>query len=184
MDKPLTLNDVEEKIRPRVYRQEYGHKELIDGVKVVTLKHAVGEEGDFSELMRLDAKGESAEFPGFRLAQMNYSTQFPGSVKAWHMHLAQDEIWYVPEDAHLLVGLWDIRKDSKTRGMTNKIAMGGSSHRLLHIPRGVAHGAANVSKKQGIVMYFVTQQFDKENPDEYRIPWDALGADFWRPERD
>ncbi len=184
MDKPLALSDIEETTRPKVYRQQYGHKEFIDGVKIVTLKHAVGEEGDFSELMRLDAKGEPAEFPGFRLAQVNYSTQFPGSIKAWHMHMRQDELWYVPEEAHLLAGLWDVRKSSKTRDMTNKVAMGGSSHRLLYIPRGVAHGAANFSKKQSIIIYFVSEQFNKENPDEYRIPWNALGADFWTPERD
>lgn len=184
MNKPLTLSDIDEKFRTRVYTQDYSPKQFIDGVQVIQLKHAVGEEGDFSELMRLNERGESELFPGFHLTQINYSTQFPGSVKAWHMHLRQDEIWYVPEEAHLVAGLWDLRKDSKTRGMTNKIALGGSSHRMLYIPRGVAHGAANFSKKLGIILYFVTEHFNKEKPDEHRIPWDAFGAEFWKPERD
>lgn len=180
----MTLDDIDEKIRSKVYTQDYSPKQFIDGVKVVALKHAVGEEGDFSELLRLNEKGESELFPGFHLAQINYSTQFPGSIKAWHMHLSQDEIWYVPEGAFLLAGLWDLRKDSKTYGIANRIVLGGSSHRMVYIPRGVAHGAANFSKKLGVILYFVTEHFNKEKPDEQRLAWDSLGADFWKPERD
>ncbi len=100
------------------------------------------------------------------------------------MHLKQDELWYVPEESQLIAGLWDLRKDSKTRGMTNRVVLGKSTHRLLYIPRGVAHGSVNFSQNLGIIMYFMNGQFDKKNPDEHRIPWDALGADFWKPERD
>ena len=169
---------------PKIYTEDYSPKELINGVKVIQLKRAVGEEGDFSELMRFDGKGESETFSGFHIAQLNYSTQFPGSIKAWHMHLDQDEIWYVPQHSQLLAGLWDIRKDSKTKGMTNRVTLGGGSNKMLYIPRGVAHGAVNFSKKLGIILYFVTEHFNKEKPDEHRIAWDALGSDFWKPERD
>lgn len=180
----MTLDDIDESVRSKVYTQDYSPKQMIDGVKVIQLKHAVGEEGDFSELMRLNEKGEFDQIPGFSVQQINRSTQFPGSTKAWHMHLKQDELWYVPEESHLMAGLWDLRKDSKTRGMTNRIVLGGSTHRLLYIPRGVAHGSVNFSKDLGIIIYFMNGHFDKEKPDEHRIPWDSLGADFWKPERD
>lgn len=180
----MTIDDIDESVRSKVYTQDYSPKTLIDGVKVIQLKHAVGEDGDFIELMRFTKDGKTELFPGFQLAQINYSTQFPESVKAWHMHLKQDEIWFVPEQSRLLAGLWDLRKDSKTKGVTNRIALGGSSNRALYIPRGVAHGSVNFSKDLGIIMYFTNSHFDKENPDEHRIPWDSLGADFWKPERD
>jgi len=184
MDKPLTLQDIDEKFRSRVYTQDYSPKQLIDGVNVIQLKHVVGEEGDFSELLRLNEKGEFLQIPGFSVRQINRSTQLPNSIKAWHVHMRQDELWYVPEESHLLVGLWDLRKGSPTRGMTNRMVLGRSTHRLLYIPRGVAHGSANVSTSMGVIIYFVNSHFNKENPDEHRIPWDTLGATFWMPSRD
>lgn len=185
MDKPpFTIEDIDEKIRPKVYTQIYSPDQLIDGIKIIQLKSAGGEEGDFCELMRLNSEGEFEQLPGFKVAQINRSTQFPGSVKAWHLHYRQDELWYVPEESHLVAGLWDIRKRSKTFNQTNRIVLGGSTHKMLYIPRGVAHGSANFFNQLGIIIYFMNDRFDKERPDEQRIPWDALGADFWSPERD
>ena len=34
------------------------------------------------------------------------------------------------------------------------------------------------------LLYFVDQKFDINNPDERRIPWDSLGENFWKPQRD
>jgi dTDP-4-dehydrorhamnose 3,5-epimerase-like enzyme len=45
----------------------------------------------------------------------------------------------------------------------------------------VAHGLVNISKKESNMLYFVNQQFNIEDPDEYRLPWDTLGEDFWTP---
>lgn len=184
MDKPLTLEDIDEKVRPQVYTQDYSPQKLIDGVKIVSVKPNISEEGNFVELLRLDVKGVVDQFPEFCVAQINRSTQFPGSVKAWHLHFAQDEIWYVPPESHLVAGLWDVRKGSPTRGATMKIVVGGSTNRLLYIPHGVAHGSINHSQNLGIIIYFVNKQFNLKNPDEHRIPWDAQGRDFWLPERD
>lgn len=184
MDTPLTFEDIDEKVRPAVYTQDYSSQPLIEGVKLVELKNTDGEEGGFSELMRLNKSWECEQLSGFRVAQINRSSQFPGSIKAWHLHLAQDELWYVPQESHLLAGLWDIRKGSKTLGKTNRVVLGGSTDRLLYIPRGVAHGSVNFSNNLGIIIYFMNSQFDIKNPDERRIPWDTLGADFWKPERD
>ncbi len=184
MSKSLSLADIDESARSKVYTQDYAPKTLIDGVKVVSLRNFAGEEGAFCELMRLDESGLCKEFPGFSVRQINWSSQFPGSVKAWHMHLSQDEVWYVPAESHLVAGLWDVRKGSKTFGKTNRIVLGRDTNRLLFIPRGVAHGSANFSKNLGIILYFMNSQFDVSKPDEQRIPWDSLGQDFWKPERD
>ena len=185
MHTPLTLADIDQAIRPKVYAQRYDAEPFVEGAKLVKLHSSIGEEGDFCELLHLNDQAESKEVPGFRAVQVSRSTQFPGSIKAWHLHFAQDELWYVPQEAHLTVGLWDVRHDSKTKGLTNRLVMGGGTQQLLYIPRGVAHGSANVSSTQlGIIMYFANNTFDPKNPDEHRIPWDALGADFWKPQRD
>lgn len=184
MNEPLTLDEVDAKIKPKVYTQSYSAKTIIDGVKIVEFKELSGEDSDFSELMRISPSGESEQFPGFHIQQINRSTQIPGSVKAWHLHLIQDEVWYVPNESRLLTGLWDVRENSPTKGVTMKIPMGGGTRRIVYIPHGVAHGSANLTMETSVIMYFMNSQFDIKNPDEHRIPWDSLGADFWAPQRD
>lgn len=184
MNTPLSLEDLDPTIKPKIYTQNYDAKPVIDGVKVIELKEFSGEDSDFTELMRFNESGESVQFPGFHIQQINRSTQIPGSIKAWHLHLTQDEVWYVADDSRLLTALWDVRANSPTKGITMRIAMGGCSRRMVFIPHGVAHGSANLTTKTGAITYFMNNQFNSKNPDEHRIPWDSLGADFWSPQKD
>ncbi len=184
MDTFLTLDDVDQEVKSKVYLQDYSKKGFIDGVKLVELPTSIGEEGYFAELSRLDQNGEMIGFPGFHLAQVNWVKMYPSTVKAWHLHLKQDEIWCVRPDSHLLVGLWDLRKNSHTKGKNMRIVMGEGKTQALFIPKGVAHGSAIVNANTVEMLYFVDQVFDIKNPDEYRINWNSLGADFWKPLRD
>jgi dTDP-4-dehydrorhamnose 3,5-epimerase len=179
----LTSKDIDPTISSKVYTQDYSAKPAIDGVRVFPLKNFVGEDGDFLEIVRV-SDGDLELIPEFKIAQINHSTQFPGSVKAWHLHFKQNEIWFVPPGDHFLVGLWDVRAKSKTKGSSMRLSMGGGAAKLLYIPKGVAHGAANHSPKSSTIIYFVDQAFDPKDPDERRIPWDSLGADFWKAVRD
>ncbi|MBI2405049.1 hypothetical protein HYV22_02625 [Candidatus Gottesmanbacteria bacterium] len=58
MSKPLTLEDLDDQVRPHIYTQKYGTKSLIEDVKIIPLRHHTGEEGDFVELM-CPAKADS-----------------------------------------------------------------------------------------------------------------------------
>jgi len=167
-----------------VYAQDYSSKGKIDGVQIIDINRFVTDEGDFSEIIRLNENGELLAVPGFKLAQINRTRIFPNSVKAWHVHKRQDEIWYTSPYNQLFVGLWDVRKGSPTENTTMRISLGGGKSQLLYIPQGVAHGNANFSNTQTELFYFVTQQFNLQEPDELRIHWDAKGKDFWIPERD
>jgi dTDP-4-dehydrorhamnose 3,5-epimerase len=180
----LSDESIDNSVRSAVYKQDYSPKPVIDGVKIIKIRSFVGENGDFSELMRLTPTGESEMIPGFTPRQINRSKQYNKAVKAWHLHYKQDEVWYVPPDEHLLLGLWDIREGSATKGTTQKIPLGGGNSIAVYIPRGVAHGAVNFSGKKANVYYFVSNQFNPENPDEHRLPWDAAGSDFWDPPKD
>lgn len=180
----LTLDDINDKIRPKVYTQSYLKKAIIDDVKIIDIPCHVGDDGDFIELMRIEQDGELEQLPGFKLAQISRTLLLPHSVKAWHLHFNQNEIWFVPPESRLLVGLWDVRKNSKTSKTVMRLAMGGGKAQLVYIPKGVAHGSANLSEKPIPVIYFVDRKFDINNPDEKRIKWDSQGADFWQPQRD
>lgn len=183
-DKTLTINDIDSKVARKVYTQDYSSKPSIDGVRIINVKNHVVEGGDFTELFRIRKDGniELEELPSFKIAQINRTMIFPEVIKAWHLHLKQDEIWYIAPSSHLFVGLWDVRKKSETSGSIMRIVLGGGDSKLLFIPRGVAHGCANFSKKPVDVYYFINGQFDKDNPDEKRISWDALGKEFWYPQ--
>ena len=168
----------------QVFQQDYSNHPEIEGVKTIDISNFLSDEGDFSELFRLDEKGHLEMFPDFQLRQINRTLLFANSIKAWHVHAKQDEIWYLPPQHHLVVGLWDLRKNSSTANVKRKIILGGGSSRAIFIPKGVAHGSANFSSLPVQLYYFVNLQFNQKNPDEMRLHWDALGADFWTPERD
>lgn len=180
----LTPKDIDESVQKKIYTQDYSAKPAIDGVKVFPIKNFIGEDGDFLELVRFGKNGALELIPEFTIAQINHSTQFPGSIKAWHLHFKQNEIWFVPPAQHFLVGLWDVRASSPTKGQTMRLSMGGGAAKLLYIPKGVAHGAANLSPKPSTIIYLVDHAFDPNDPDERRIPWDSQGADFWKAVRD
>lgn len=168
----------------KAYAQEYASKPQIDGVQHFPLKSSVTDEGDFSELLRLDEAGHLEVMPTFQLRQINRTTLFPKTIKAWHFHYNQDELWYVPPAHQLTIGLWDVREESPTKGLSQKITLGGGASKLLFIPRGVAHGLTNYSAQNVELFYFVSNQFNPTSPDEQRLPWDANSAEFWSPERD
>ena len=160
-------------------RQEYGAKARLEGVQLVDLKRFVDDGGDFQELGRVDEKGELLAFPGFKVRQVNYSAMQSGTVKAWHLHHRQEDLWFVPPTSRVLVGLLDCREGSPTKGQTMRLVMGDGRSQLLHIPRGVAHGAKNLAAGEGVIVYMVNQHFSATDPDEHRLPWDHVGKEFW-----
>jgi len=179
----LTKNDLIGKMAKKISVQVYSPKPQIDGIQIIELKQHAGEDGTFEEIIRLDNKGMLQQFPSFKLRQMSRSLLLPKAVKAWHIHFKQEDIWYIPPQDHMLLGLWDLRKNSPTKEVQMRIVMGAGISKLVYIPRGVAHGILNLSDKTGTIIYFTNQQFDPQKPDEQRIPWDAAGANFWQPEK-
>ena len=163
----------------RVRTQSYAARPRIEGVRFVDLRVFRDEGGDFLELTRLTPEGELACLPGYRPAQMSYSLMEPGTIKAFHIHRYQDDLWFVPPADRLLVGLLDVRESSPTYQVSMRFVLGAGDARLLLIPAGVAHGVANLRSVPGSIIYFTTQAFHPDDPDEHRLPHDLLGTDFW-----
>lgn len=184
MAKYLSTDDIIPEIKEKVSSQDYSSQTPIEGVKMITLKTFPSEQGDLGEIIHLSPRAELERFPGFTVAQINRTTLLGGSVKAWHLHLRQDELWFVAPSGHVLTGLWDVRKNSPTSGLTMRVILGGGQSTLLLIPKGVAHGSKNLEQKPTELLYFVSKRFDIHDPDEKRIPWNAKGEDFWKPQND
>ena len=181
--KDLTIEAIADSVRSSVSVQPYGKKTPIEGVKVFEVKRMSGEDGTFEELLRVDDKGFLELVPEMQVRQINRSKLLPGSIKAWHLHFKQEDLWYVPPEDHMILGLWDVRSDSPTKEQKMKIVLGNGISRLVLVPRGVAHGVVNVARRPGTIFYFVNNQFNLNEPDERRLPWDKLGASFWEIEK-
>lgn len=171
-----------ERIEGPVDVQDYSPKVWIEGVELIELKCFFAWEGYFTELARIDGEGRVKNVFGFSFAggQISLALIKPGSIKAWHVHPEQTDVWFVPPDEELCVGLWDKRKDSQTRGETLKLVLGAGQALLLRIPPGVAHGCINHSSRPVHLTYFVDCHFspDPEETEEGRDSWDAIGG-FW-----
>jgi dTDP-4-dehydrorhamnose 3,5-epimerase len=180
MSKTLEKKDILEVYRKKISTQDYSKKLNIEGIKIWELRNFTGEDGFLCEISRLTDKGKIEGVDDFHLRQINFSKVMPGGIKAWHLHLRQDDLWYVPPDGYLSVGLVDLREKSKSKEVKTKLVMGAGKSQLILIPAGVAHGCANFSPDPLYVFYFVNEQFDIGNPDEKRLPWDLFGEDFWK----
>ena len=146
--RPLGPDDLVDEARQHLTRQSYAPRPPIAGVVLSEVAVSRSADGLFAEIARIDGgSGGVQGLETFRPVQWNWSLLQPGAVKAWHLHLDQEDLFLVPPDATLLVGLADLRRDdarSETRPAPQRLVLGaGRCHRLL-IPRGVAHGVANL----------------------------------------
>jgi len=179
----ITFAEVPEKWQP--IQGTYTRRAIaeIDGASIIDLPDFRTPANLFAELGRISKGGTIESSPEIAVTQWSYSTFPPNSPKAWHLHGLRDGQWdcwaIVPYPGMVLrVGLWDIRKSSLTSDAKFKIDFDDSGTRLVLIPPGVAHGVC-AFEKQGILFYITTKMFDKQYPDEGRIPWDMEDKDFW-----
>lgn len=159
--------------------QKYSEKAHIEGLELLPLTLHTDDGGNFLEVFRIqDGTVQGLEMP-FQAQQVSMSMMEPGVVKAYHIHQNQDDLWFVPPTHRLLVNIHDIREDSPTFDTHMRLVLGGGSAKLLRIPNGVAHGVKNCYSQAMYLFYATNQQFNPEQPDELRLPWDHFGADVW-----
>lgn len=172
--------DLSPDVKRAFHVQSYGPAPSIDGVELIELKRFADDGGTMMELARL-ADGRPQAFAGFTLKQINYSELAPGAIKAFHLHLRQTDIWFVPPGDRMLVVLVDVRQGSKTEGTKVRLVLGHGAARMLRIPPGVAHGVRNLGETTGRIVYFTDVHFSPEPAacDEGRLPWDYAGRDIW-----
>jgi dTDP-4-dehydrorhamnose 3,5-epimerase len=160
--------------------QAYGGAARIEGVRVVELVRHADDGGAMTELARL-TDGRVAGLTDFVARQVNYSEMAPGTIKAFHLHSRQTDVWFVPPSDRMLVVLLDVRGGSATEGVRQRLVLGHGASRLVVIPPGVAHGVRNIGETPGRILYFTDTHFSPEPAtcDEGRLPWDFAGRDVW-----
>ncbi len=146
---------------------------MIEGVKVKHLVRHPDDRGFFEEILRDD------DLLLERFGQASMSKTYPGVIKAFHYHERQDDVWFFPV-GNAQVVLYDLRQASPTSGETNVFYMGEDNPIVLLIPRGVAHGYRTLGESPAVIIYFTTQAYAPDNPDEKRLPYDdpRIGFDW------
>jgi dTDP-4-dehydrorhamnose 3,5-epimerase len=142
---------------------------LIDGVRVKKLRLMPDERGRVMEMLRCDDE----EFVGF--GQVYMTTAYPGVVKAWHFHRKQTDFFCCVLGMMKLV-LYDGREGSATQGMINEFFLGEHNASLVVIPPMIHHGFKCISSTEAMVINVPTLPYDRQEPDEYRLP--AHGGDI------
>lgn len=136
---------------------------MIEGVRSKRLKVIPDERGRLMEMIRCDDAEFFTEF-----GQVYMTTAYPGVVKGWHYHLKQDDCLAVVRGMIKLV-LYDRRADSPTHGEIEQFFVGEHNPLLVHIPCEVAHGFKGIGTEEAIIVNLVTQPYNYQEPDEYRI---------------
>lgn len=134
----------------------------IHGVVVTPVQQHV----DDRQSLMVYLKDSDPFFAGFTQSYVTISSR--GIVKAWHYHLKQTDIWFVPH-GKIKVGLFDAREDSPTSGVANSLVMGGGNTFTLAIPPGVFHGYVTLTE-EAILINTTNQPYSTD--DEYRAAWD------------
>ena len=153
--------------------------ELIAGVRVEPFPVFPDDRGYFLEVQRL-GRGLAASFPA-ATTQVSAALNYPGTVKAFHYHLQQTDLW-TPVKGTLQVALADLRRDSPTFGKRNTMYVGPLRPWRILIPPGVAHGYKVVGQEEALLVYLTDRTYNPR--DEGRIPYDDPGIAYdWETQR-
>lgn len=100
-----------------------------------------------------------------------------GTIKAFHWHRKQDDLWFVATGKVRIV-LFDDRPDSPSYRMTDIILAGADDYKLVCIPQGVVHGYQVLTDEPVMLFYHVTETYNAQEPDEQRIAHDDPRINF------
>jgi dTDP-4-dehydrorhamnose 3,5-epimerase len=147
--------------------------DLIEGVRIQPLSLYPDDRGYFLEVQRF-GQGLAAHFPA-ESTQVSASLSYPGTVKAFHVHLHQHDGW-TPVRGMFQVVLADLRVGSPTFGLRNTIYAGALRPWQILIPPGVAHGYKVIGEGDSMLVYLTDRFYNSK--DEGRIPYNDSSINY------
>ena len=145
---------------------------LISDIKVIDLKQIKDERGKVMHMLK------STDQHFLKFGEIYFSTAWPGTIKAWHIHKKMTLNNVVLSGNAKLV-IYDMRKKSKTYKMINEFFIGEDNYKLIQIPPGLANGYKAYGDKQCILANCSTHPHEKNeiiyiDPKNNSIPynWD------------
>ncbi len=140
--------------------------DLIEGVRVQPYDLWPDDRGYFLEVIRM-RQGLAASFDP-DTTQVSAAMSYPGTIKAFHFHQFQTDLW-VPMSGAFQVVLVDFRPESATFGLKNTLYVGNLRPWQILIPPGVGHGYKLVGETSGFLVYVTNQLYNPK--DEGRIAY-------------
>lgn len=149
---------------------------MIQDVQVIDLVTRVDDRGYLVEIARCTG-GNEPHAVVHRFGQVYLvGDMVRGTIRAFHKH---NELWdwfFISHGSAKFV-LKDDREDSTTYGEMMTIIASERRPRLIVVPPGVYHGWMSLEDDTQMVST-ASHTYNREQPDEVRIPSDALG-DVW-----
>lgn len=105
--------------------------------------------------------GLRASEGAYPIGEVYFSTVMPNVVKAWHLHHRM-ELRYLCVYGRVMVGLFDDRNGSPTRGVMLKVhlAPAEGEYGLLRIPPGVWNGYRSAGESMSIICNIASAEHD------------------------
>jgi len=152
---------------------------MIDGVEIKELVVHRDSRGFLMEILRgsdsIKADGPKA------FGQYYLSTVYPGVIKGRHLHKLQTDHLCVIKGRGA-IHLHDEREGSPTKGQKDVILVGEDNWKLVKIPPGVWHSTENIGTEVCYFINYVTREYDRMKPDEYRSQFDENDRKMpWKP---
>lgn len=147
---------------------------MIQGVKTKQLKTIPDNRGRLMEILRSD------DDIFIEFGQVYMTTVLPHTTKAWHWHIRQYDLFTCVSGC-IRLALYDNREGSSTRSDIMEFEISQDNPLLVRVPPGVYHGFKCIGDKEAIIINTVTQPYNHETPDEYRVDAYENDIDYdWR----
>jgi dTDP-4-dehydrorhamnose 3,5-epimerase len=143
----------------------------MNGIKIFELNRIVDERGSFTEIMRNDW---TELFGDEKIKQSNLSVSYPGMIRAWHRHERGQIDYYVVIKGTVKISVYDNDKQSKTFGNLTEIISSSEKLQVVRVPGHYWHGIKTLGTETSMLVYFINNLYDYENPDEERSPWNNV----------
>lgn len=144
---------------------------MIKDVRVVDLVAHVDDRGYLIEIVRA-TDGHFTKFGQVYLVG-NFAR---GVVRAFHKHSVLWDFFFISHGAAKLI-FRDDRPDSPTYEEMNTFVVSSRNPNLLVVPPGVYHGWMSLEGDTQMIST-ASQVYNRENPDEVRVPADSFGVEW------
>jgi dTDP-4-dehydrorhamnose 3,5-epimerase len=136
---------------------------MLNGIKTKSINRLPDERGFFCEVMRKDWQDLFSEDT---VAQSNFSYSYPTVIRAWHRHLKGQIDYFLAIKGSIKICAFD-----DETAEIDEIVSSALNLQLVRIPGHFWHGFKVVGDEPAMLVYFTTNLYDYNNPDEERRPW-------------
>lgn len=144
---------------------------MINGVKNIDIKCYVDDRGSLTQITQITDKLMPS------ISRIYITENFSkGIIRGFHKHSKEWKCFFVPKGAAKFV-LVDDRKESETYKQIDTYILSKNSPSILIIPTGIYNGWMSLDNDTFLIG-ISSESFDREKPDDERIPPDTFG-DVW-----